>query len=73
MIEWIPTPESSRTDAIAYLPEEDSILVRFPDGAEWRYDSCPANVWEEFAYPVTSKGAYIREQLDQHPNGPFAS
>ncbi len=55
LIEWIPTPESSRAEAIAYLPEEESILTRFPDGTEWRYDSCPAQVREEFTDPAASR------------------
>lgn len=73
MIEWIPTPESSRTEAIAYLPEEEVILARFPDGTEWRYDGCPLHIWDEFSAPATSKGSFISQQLDHHPNGPFVS
>lgn len=71
MIDWIPTPESSRTDAIAYLAEEEVILARFPNGREWQYEGCPPHVWEEFSDPATSKGTYIYEQLNHHSHGPF--
>ena len=71
MIEWIPTPESSRTTAIAFLRDEEVILARFPDGVEWRYEGCPQVVWEEFSAPQTSQGSFIATQLNNHPNGPF--
>ena len=73
MIDWIPTPESERTEAIAYIAEEEVILARFPGGREWRYEGCPAHVWEEFSDPSTSKGTYIHEQLNHHSHGPFVS
>ena len=56
-----------------HVSSEEAILARFPARVEWRYDGCPAHVWEEFADSATSKGTYIREQLDRHPNGPFVS
>ena len=71
MLEWIPTPDSSRTAAIAYLSDGEVILTRFPDGVEWRYENCPQVVWDEFSAPQTSKGSYIARQLDNHPNGPY--
>ena len=71
MIDWMPTPESSRTDAIAYVVEEELILARFPGGTEWQYEGCPPDVWEEFADPATSKGTYIHERLNYHAHGPF--
>jgi len=74
LIDWIPTPASCRTEAIAYLEDEEAILARFTrDGVEWRYEGCPAHVWEEFSDPATSKGTYIHEQLNHHANGPFVS
>lgn len=73
LIDWIPTPQSSRTEAIAYLIDEEAILARFTDGKEWRYDSCPAHVWEEFSDPATSKGGYIHQQLNHHTNYEFVA
>jgi len=56
------------------LEDEEAILARFTrDGVEWRYEGCPAHVWEEFSDPATSKGTYIHEQLNHHANGPFVS
>jgi KTSC domain len=73
MIDWISTPDSGRTVAIAYLLDEEAILTRFPDGTEWRYDGCPPSVWAEFSAEATSKGAFIRENLNHHPNRKFVS
>ena len=41
MIDWQPVIGSSRIIAEAYLPETETILVRFPDGVEWAYSACP--------------------------------
>ena len=37
MIEWVTVTGSERIVAEAYLPESETILVRFPDGVEWSY------------------------------------
>ena len=67
MIDWQPVVGSSRIVAEAYLPETETILVRFPDGAEWAYSACPPSVWQEFT--ATSRGQYIATVLDGKPNG----
>lgn len=55
--------------AEAYLPEQETILVRFPDGVEWSYGECSATVWEEFTAPKQSRGRFIARVLDAKPNG----
>lgn len=42
-----------------------------PDGPEWWYGSCPQLTWEEFSSPNTSKGQYINQVLNGHPNGRY--
>jgi hypothetical protein len=69
MIEWIPVVDSERIVAEAYLPEQETILVRFPDGVEWSYSACSATVWEEFTAPSQSRGQFIARVLDAKPNG----
>jgi len=66
MIDWQPVVGSSRIVAEAYLPEAETILVRFPDGAEWAYSACPPSVWQEFT--AGSRGHYISTVLDGKPN-----
>lgn len=69
-MDWIDVTDSSRVSAVAYDREQEVIMVRFlNDGVEWWYGNCPPQVWEEFTRPGTSKGRYIYEQLDHHPNG----
>lgn len=72
MIEWIPVDGSSRIVAEAYVPETETILVRFPDGVEWAYSACPPHVWEEFRAPNQSRGAYIAQELNHKPHGRWA-
>lgn len=67
-VEWTPVDGSSRIVAEAYLPELETILVRFPDGTEWAYGACPPAVWEEFTAPGQSRGSYIAEVLNSKPN-----
>lgn len=69
MIEWTPVDGSSRIVAEAYVPETETILVRFPEGVEWAYSACPPAVWEEFTAPGQSRGEYIARVLDAKPSG----
>jgi hypothetical protein len=69
MLEWIPVDDSARVVAIAYDSEKETIYVRFPDGVEWWYASCPEQVWQEFSATGTSKGQKIAYFLNHHPNG----
>lgn len=66
MIDWIPVTDSARVVAVAYAADLEQIYVRFPNGVEWCYESCAAHIWETFMAPNTSKGAYIRTELDHH-------
>lgn len=68
MIEWIPVVGSERIVAEAYLPEQEMILVRFPEGVEWSYSACSAAVWEAFTAPGQSRGQFIAQVLDAKPN-----
>lgn len=67
MINWQPVVGSSRIVAEAYIPETETILVRFPDGVEWAYSACPPSTWQEFT--ATSRGQHIATVLDGKPNG----
>jgi KTSC domain len=67
--DWIEVSGSSRVVAEAYDPDLGTIYVRFPDGVEWWYGSCPPYIWEEFTAPGQSRGAYIKAVLDAKPNG----
>ncbi len=69
MIEWIPVSGSDRIIAEAYDSETERIYVRFPEGVEWYYASCPPHVWEEFTAPGQSRGQYIKRVLDFKPHG----
>lgn len=69
MINWISVQDSSRIIAMAYNSSTETIYVRFPNGVEWWYGNCPKLVWEDFSAPGTSKGRYIHQVLDHHPNG----
>lgn len=72
MIEWLPVVGSERIVAEAYLPEQETILVRFPDGVEWSYSACSPTVWAEFTAPIQSRGEFIARVLDAKPNGRWA-
>jgi hypothetical protein len=72
MIEWLPVVDSERIVAEAFLPDQETILVRFPDGVEWSYSACSATVWGEFTAPTQSRGEFIARVLDAKPNGRWA-
>jgi hypothetical protein len=69
MIDWSEVTGSERVVAAAYNAAEEIIYVRYPDGVEWWYAACPPHVWEEFIAPATSKGRFIYQILNGHPNG----
>ena len=69
MIDWTVVEGSTRIVAEAYLPETETILVRFPNGVEWSYSACPQSVWEEFTAPGQSRGEYIANELNHKPHG----
>jgi hypothetical protein len=72
MIKWQPVAGSDRIIAEAYVPETETILVRFPDGKEYYYSACPTAVWDEFTAPGQSRGQYIAAELNAKPRGPWA-
>lgn len=72
MIDWIPVDGSTRIIAEAYVPEMETILVRFPSGVEWSYSACPLAVWEEFTAPGQSRGKYIESVLNNKPHRRWA-
>lgn len=72
MIDWQPVTGSNRIIAEAYLPETETILVRFTDGKEHYYSACPPTVWEEFTAPGQSRGKYIAAELNAKPHGPWS-
>ena len=72
MIDWQVVEGSSRIVAEAYLPESETILVRFPDGVEWAYSACPQSTWDEFTADGQSRGQYVAAVLDAKPNSRWA-
>lgn len=70
-LSWQPV-DSARIVAEAYDPDSETIYVRFPDGKEWYYENCPADVWEAFTAPGQSRGSYIHQHLNAKPHGRFA-
>lgn len=71
MIEWIAVVGSTRITAEAYDAGEERILVRFPNGIEWWYSACPADVWTAFTAPGQSRGQFIAQVLNFKPNGRY--
>jgi KTSC domain len=69
VIEWQQVADSTRIVAEAYVPETETILVRFPNGVEWAYSACTPDVWESFTAPGQSRGEFIARVLDAKPNG----
>lgn len=65
MLDWNPV-DSTRISAEAYDPATETIFVRFPDGTEWAYESCPPHIWEEFR--SQSRGQYISKVLNFKPH-----
>lgn len=55
ILNWIPVAGSTRVEAIAYDADSETIYVRFNEGSEWWYGSCPQHVWHEFSSPNSSK------------------
>ena len=70
MIEWKSTA-SSWVVAEAYSADEETIFVKFKDGACWAYQACPLSVWEEFTAPAQSRGQYINNVLKFKPGGKY--
>ena len=68
MINWVPVYTSTRIVAEAYDPKTETIYVRFPDGVEWQYSSCPPAIWEQFTAPGQSRGKYIHQVLNYKPH-----
>ncbi|WP_366478859.1 KTSC domain-containing protein [Demequina sp.] len=70
MLDWLPTPESTRTAAIAYDAKQRVIHVEWPNGGHHFYLECSESEWHEFSDPSTSKGGYLRAVLDHHTHMP---
>jgi hypothetical protein len=70
VLEWTPVA-STRITAAAYDAEAEVIYVEFPNGRRWWYAACEKPTWDEFINPATSKGSYIHNVLDSHPNGQY--
>ena len=70
MLDWLEVSDSERVAAVAYDAEQETIYVRFQkDSVEWWYAASPPHIWEQFTMMGISKGRFIREVLDAHPNG----
>lgn len=73
MIEWTQVNGSTRVIAEAYDAESERIYVRFPNGVEWWYAGCTAQVWEEFTRVGQSRGQYIDRVLNYKQHGRHSS
>jgi KTSC domain-containing protein len=68
LIEWIDS-DSSFIEAIAYDVVAEVIYLRFRDGgAEWAYEYCSAEEWEQLNRPGQSAGKYFHAVLKHKPN-----
>ena len=70
MFQWVSV-QSERIVSAAYDPEQQVILVEFPNGVRWWYGGCTPETWQEFMDPLTSKGRFIKDILDGHQNGRY--
>jgi len=66
MLEWVEL-ESSFIAAAAYDPEAETIYLRFDDGAEWAYEYCSAEEWEQLNDPEQSAGKFFHQTLKDRP------
>lgn len=64
--------ESSMIVAEAYDPATETIYLRFTDGSEYFYESCPPEVWSEFTAYGQSRGKYFHSVLKFKPTGRYA-
>lgn len=68
MVEMFPVA-SSRITEMGYDADTATVYVRFTNGSSWRYMNVPPEVWEQFV-ASSSKGRFIKENLDAYSNGP---
>ena len=67
-LEWRPVTSEWITHE-AYDAVGEAIYVRFHNGVEWRYDSCPQHVWDAFTAQGQSRGKYFHAHLKYKPHG----
>lgn len=66
MIEWIER-ESSFIEAVAYDTEAEVIHLRYKDGAEWAYEYCSPEEWDQLVDPEQSAGKFFHAVLKDKP------
>lgn len=62
-------PDSTRVDQAWFDKEAETIECLFPDGVRWVYQEVLPATWQRFVRSG-SPGRFIRDILEQHPNGP---
>ena len=66
VLEWIEL-DSSFIAAAAYDAEGEVIHLRYDDGAEWAYEYCPLEEWEQLIDPEQSAGKFFHGILKGKP------
>ncbi len=66
MLDWIEL-DSSFIAAAAYDAEAEVIHLRYKDGAEWAYEYCPPEEWEQLTDPEQSPGKFFHAVLKDKP------
>jgi len=70
-LEW-QSVNSEMIDAEAYDPDTERIYLRFKDGKEYYYESCPLEIWEEFTADGQSRGKYFHSVLKFKNTGRYS-
>lgn len=66
MPDWVEL-DSSFIAAAAYDAESEVIYLRYKDDAEWAYEYCPAEEWEQLNEPDQSAGQFFHTVLKSKP------
>lgn len=64
--------DSAMIVAEAYDSGTERIFLRFKDGTEYYYESCPPEIWEQFTAPGQSRGKYFHSVLKFKTTGRYA-
>ncbi len=66
MLEWVEL-DSSFIAAAAYDADAETIYLRFDDGAEWAYEYCSQDEFEQLIDPEQSAGKFFHQVLKGRP------
>lgn len=66
MLEWVEL-DSSFISAAAYDADAETIYLRFDDGAEWAYEYCSQEEFDQLTDPEQSAGKFFHQVLKERP------